>query len=417
MQPADTAQGAPTRLIQRQIDRGFVGLRFMPALEREFHGYLRQSSRLSRASLIFLAVAGVLSSALIDSSWLGLPFELVGTTRLIQFTVMMPMALICTLLCLRYPSSRSMEVGILLLFAVMVAGLLGQRVVDSQQGFDLPLELIGATAVAMFCLSRVRFWVQLPLLLAIAVVTVLVELSLVHLGESGYYDMFATGVLFIVALLAGYSSEYTIRWTWLNATLLRYLSRLDRLTGLLNRHALESALASAHAHALRERKGYAVAMIDIDAFGAYNDHYGHQYGDAALQQVADALSDHARRPLDACGRYGGEEFVLLWMDCGAEQSRALAESVREVVERERIAHAESPAAPWVTVSVGLCHVDADRTDAPIESVLREADRALYAAKSEGRNRVVYTRYRSGMADENDETLPLAWPRKTHSGTR
>ena len=131
MQPADTAQEAPTRLIQRQIDRGFVGLRFMPALEREFHGYLRQSSRLSRASLIFLAVAGVLSSALIDSSWLGLPFELVGTTRLIQFTVMMPMALICTLLCLRYPSSRSMEVGILLLFAVMVAGLLGQRVVDS----------------------------------------------------------------------------------------------------------------------------------------------------------------------------------------------------------------------------------------------------------------------------------------------
>ena len=105
------------------------------------------------------------------------------------------------------------------------------------------------------------------------------------------------------------------------------------------------------------------------------------------------------------------------MDCGAEQSRALAESVREVVERERIAHAESPAAPWVTVSVGLCHVDADRTDAPIESVLREADRALYAAKSEGRNRVVYTRYRSGVADENDETLPLAWPRKTHSGTR
>ena len=417
MQPADAAEQAPTRLIQRQIDRGFASLRFMPALEREFHDYLRQSSRLSRASLIFLAVAGVLSSALIDSTWLGLPFELVGATRAIQFTVMMPMALICTLLCLRHPTSRSMEVGMLLLFIVMVAGMMGQRVVDSQQGFDLPLELVGVTAVAMFCLSRVRFWIQLPLLLALIVATVLVELTLVSLGNSGNYDMFSTGILFIVAVVAGYSSEYTIRWTWLNATLLRYLSRLDRLTGLLNRHALESALASAHAHAQREGKAYAVAMIDIDAFGAYNDHYGHQYGDAALQQVADALADHARRPLDTCGRYGGEEFVLLWMDCGVEQSRALADSVREVVERERIAHAESPAAPWVTVSVGLCHVDAERAEAPMEAVLREADRALYDAKRSGRNRVVCTRYSNSTVDEPDSVMPPSWPRQARGGRR
>ncbi|MES1929341.1 diguanylate cyclase [Salinisphaera dokdonensis CL-ES53] len=417
MQPADAAEQAPTRLIQRQIDRGFASLRFMPALEREFHDYLRQSSRLSRASLIFLAVAGVLSSALIDSTWLGLPFELVGTTRAIQFTVMMPMALICTLLCLRHPTSRSMEVGMLLLFIVMVAGMMGQRVVDSQQGFDLPLELVGVTAVAMFCLSRVRFWIQLPLLLALIVATVLVELTLVSLGNSGNYDMFSTGILFIVAVVAGYSSEYTIRWTWLNATLLRYLSRLDRLTGLLNRHALESTLAGAHAHGQREGKAYAVAMIDIDAFGAYNDHYGHQYGDAALQQVADALADHARRPLDTCGRYGGEEFVLLWMDCGVEQASALAESVREVVERERIAHAESPAAPWVTVSVGLCHVEVEHADAPIESVLREADRALYKAKREGRNRVVSTRYRSDRTDEENSALPQPWPQQASSGRR
>jgi diguanylate cyclase (GGDEF)-like protein len=413
MQPDEPVATAPTRLLQKQIDDGFVRMRFIRPLERDFHAYLRNSSRLSRASLIFLALAGVLASALLDVTVLGLPYELVAVTRVIQFTVMMPMALICTFLCLRFPSSAAMEVGMLLLFIVVSAGLLGQRIVDSQLGFNLPLELVGATAVAMFCLSRVRFWTQLPVLLAVVAATFVVETRFV-VTESAY-DMFATGLLFIVAVLTGYSSEHMIRWTWLNGTLLHYLARLDRLTGLLNRHALESALESAHDHAKREHKAYAVAMIDIDAFGAYNNHYGHQYGDAALQQVADALATHARRPLDCCGRYGGEEFVLLWMDCGAEQAHTLAESLREVVERQHIAHDYSPAGPWVTVSIGLCHVSVDQADAPLESVLREADRLLYQAKGNGRNQVGYTRYPGPSSAETTATAFQADP-ATRNGT-
>lgn len=392
---AGAADPAPTRLIQKQIDGGFVALRFMHALERDFHLYLRESSRLSRASLIFLAVASVLSCALIDVPWLGMPSELVGPIRFLQFVVMLPMALIGTFLCLRCPATRAMEVGMVLLFIVFTAGLLGMRVIASRAGFSIPVEMVGLSAVAMTCLSRIRLWVQVPMLAVAVAATFVVEIQFVALDLP--YDLFVTALLFVVALFAGYALEHNIRWTWLNGVLLRYLSRLDRLTGLLNRHALESALASAHDHAQRERKAYAVAMVDIDAFGAYNNHYGHQYGDAALQQVADALATHARRPLDCCGRYGGEEFVLLWMDCGAEQAHTLAESVREVVENQRIAHAHSPAAACVTISVGLCHVGVDQVDASMESVLREADRMLYAAKTGGRNQVGYTRYTATSA--------------------
>ncbi|MES1950674.1 diguanylate cyclase [Salinisphaera sp. S4-8] len=396
-QGSDTADGAPTRRIQRQIDRGFVRLYFARPLEHDFHDYLRHSSRLSRASLIFLSLIGVFSCALIDVPWLGLPYELVGVTRFIQFSVMIPMTLVCLYLCLRRPTSTVMELGMALLFVVISASFLGLRVVYARAGFELPLELIGVAAVAMLCLSRIRFWLQLALLAFVMTKVFMVEAWFVPID--GAYDIYTTALLVVVAVIAGYSSEYTIRATWLNASLLRYTSRLDRLTGLLNRHALETALSHAHDYARREHKSYAVAMIDIDAFGAYNNYYGHQHGDVALQQVADALANHARRPLDFCGRYGGEEFLLLWMDCGCEQARTLAESVREVVEHAQIPHAHSPVAEWVTVSVGLCHVDAEFAEAPTDAVLREADRMLYEAKANGRNQVGYTRF-------TDDALPV-----------
>ncbi|ERJ20410.1 Putative regulatory protein [Salinisphaera shabanensis E1L3A] len=395
MQPNDATKSPPTRLIQRQIDRGFVGLRFLRPLERDFHDYLRHSSRLSRAGLIFFALAGVFSCALIDVRWLDVPYELVGATRFIQVSVMAPMIFLCLFLCLRVPTSAAMELGTALMFVVMSASLLSLRVVYAQAGFQLPLELIGASAVAMLCLSRIRFWIQLALLAFVAAVVFMVEAWFVTIDAA--YGRYTTALLFVVAVIAGYSSEYTIRWTWLTGTLLRYTARLDRLTGLLNRHALENALENAHDYAQREKKSYAVAMIDIDAFGAYNNYYGHQHGDIALQKVADALAHHARRPLDFCGRYGGEEFLLLWMDCGPEQAYALAESVREVVEHAHIAHDQSPVGSWVTVSVGLCHVDAEHASAPTSAVLREADRMLYQAKGNGRNRVGYLRFNGEIA--------------------
>lgn len=382
----------PTRLLQRQIDRGFRSLRFMPELEPAFRAYLRVSGQFSRASLVAFALLGVLTSAFIDVAWLNLPPDLWLPTRLIQFGAMVPMGLVCIFLCLRQPATRAMDVGVLLLFVTVSAGLLAQRVVDSKLGFELPLELVGVGAVAMLCLSRVPFWSQMPTLLGVALVTLWVELAAVTALSTSDYDLFVTGLLFLVAVVAGYSSEYTIRWTWLNATLLQYLSRLDRLTGLLNRHALDDLLDDRQAHARREQIDYALVILDVDAFGAYNNHYGHQRGDRALQRVADVLADHARRPMDVCGRYGGEEFVLLWMGCDAESARAMANALCAAIEKERIEHHRSPTADHITASVGLCHVSAAHAHTPLELVLREADRMLYTAKSAGRNRMCHTCY-------------------------
>ncbi|GAB3672479.1 GGDEF domain-containing protein [Salinisphaera aquimarina] len=382
----------PTRLLQAQIRRGFRALRFGNALESDFCRYLRVSGRLSRASLITVSFVGILVIILIDQALLGVPGELVRPTRLLELGVMMPVVVFCGFFCWRWPYSRYIEGVMLLMFVGMNVGMMGQRVVASHHGFDVPAEMVGVTIVAMFSLARIRFWLMLPAAIVATAAAVATELLFVDAGANAYYHLFAASLLLTIGVMGGYSSEYFIRWTWLNGTLLRYMSRLDSLTGLLNRQALEDALEKSIAHAYREKIDYAIAMIDIDAFGAYNDYYGHQAGDVALSEVAYTLDSSTRRPLDVCGRFGGEEFVLLWMDGNALELTTLAEQTRAAVEQNQIPHAASTVAPWVTASVGVCHVSSSDGLVSLKDVLGKADRLLYEGKARGRNRVVSERF-------------------------
>lgn len=381
LRPPGGAREAPTTLLRGQLDRGFILLRFRRELEADFLRYLRVSGQISRLTLLLIAFFAMVITPLIDTTLLGLPPALVVPSRWLQLGGMLPLVVGAGLYCWRRPKSATIEAMMVLLFAGFVAGLLAQRVIDARYGFDIPVEYVGVCTVGMFVLARIRFWVMLASAIVAGAATVAVEITLVHMGPNINYHLFATTVLMVIAICAGYSMEYFIRWTWLNGTLLRYLSRQDSLTGLLNRNALEGALERGQMHARREELDYAIAMVDIDVFGAYNDYYGHQVGDAALRRVASVLRASARRPLDVCGRYGGEEFVVLWMDGDAAELCALAESTRAVLENERIAHAVSPVAPWVTVSIGCCHVSVGDGEIELDAVLRKADTLLYDAKA------------------------------------
>lgn len=164
------------------------------------------------------------------------------------------------------------------------------------------------------------------------------------------------------------------------------LSTQDGLTGLANRRHFDEMLELACRHAARHRSPLGVALIDVDHFKQYNDHYGHGAGDDALRQVAQTLSEHSRRPHDIAARYGGEEFVLLVQD--TQHFTDLLEQYRLAVAGLRIPHAHSSVAEHVTVSVGGVLVAAPRSVSPTD-VLSHADRLLYRAKHEGRNRIVY----------------------------
>jgi len=170
---------------------------------------------------------------------------------------------------------------------------------------------------------------------------------------------------------------------------LERLMNTDVLTGVANRRRFDSDMGKvwqARAGSVRQR-GIGLIMADVDHFKAFNDCAGHAEGDACLRAIAAAIGDVVRSGSFDVARWGGEEFVVLAPEIAQQDMDSLAERVRSTVEGLSIPH---PAAPggFVTVSVGWAWCGADEACETPDTLLRNADHALYAAKSAGRNRVV-----------------------------
>jgi diguanylate cyclase (GGDEF)-like protein len=166
---------------------------------------------------------------------------------------------------------------------------------------------------------------------------------------------------------------------------LERLSQQDALTGIANRRHFDEALTWACRRTARTDEPLGLAMIDVDHFKEYNDHYGHGAGDDALRKVARALAGAARRPYDLAARYGGEEFVLLMPSVSDFED--VLEQVRQDVAALAIAHSMSTTANVLTISCGGIIAGAAHAKGP-ETLLRLADSALYQSKRAGRNRVL-----------------------------
>lgn len=165
---------------------------------------------------------------------------------------------------------------------------------------------------------------------------------------------------------------------------LHVLTLRDPLTGLNNRRAFEAELSKAWRRCWRMRVPIALLFVDIDYFKRYNDHYGHPAGDACLIEVARILADSVGREGDMVARIGGEEFVLLLPDTSADGARHVAGRLHERLEACALAHGHSEVADRVTVSVGVSSC-LPRDGLSPELLLADADKALYAAKRQGRN--------------------------------
>jgi diguanylate cyclase len=164
---------------------------------------------------------------------------------------------------------------------------------------------------------------------------------------------------------------------------LKQLASRDSLTGLLNHRATVEELERLLKSAFRYGEPLVVAMADIDHFKEINDHFGHQVGDGVLTALSRVLSSSVRAG-DVCGRYGGEEFLLLLPKATAATGGELAERLRQAIEE---LHLPALAGAVVTASFGVAAVDPLGPAVVADAVIRRADDALYRAKREGRNRV------------------------------
>lgn len=166
---------------------------------------------------------------------------------------------------------------------------------------------------------------------------------------------------------------------------LQELATIDALTGVANRRSLSAMMDSEWKRSRLAGEPLSILMIDVDHFKYFNDRYGHQGGDECLRRVATTLAGHVRRPSDFVGRYGGEEFAVVLPQTAVAGALVMAETLRGAIESLGIAHETSATAASVTISIGIASSAVGSAE-PLASLIAAADRALYEAKTAGRNR-------------------------------
>lgn len=168
---------------------------------------------------------------------------------------------------------------------------------------------------------------------------------------------------------------------------LERLANLDGLTQIANRRLFDAVLAKEWKRCAREQFPLSLILIDIDYFKDYNDYYGHQMGDTCLIQVAQTIEQVIRRPMDLVARYGGEEFGVILPNTDLEGAIQVAEMIRQAIKQLNIFHAASKISDYLTLSLGIASQIPSPKTLPDE-LITQADRALYRAKNQGRNRLV-----------------------------
>jgi diguanylate cyclase (GGDEF)-like protein len=260
-------------------------------------------------------------------------------------------------------------------------------------GIDIGANRGALTIILLFItvVVRLRFWYAATACAALVAFQVLAPLML-HASLPG--SVLLSLITIAATLTANYSLEREYRLNYLQrlhgriqgaklSTMveqLHDLSQSDPLTGLANRRAMDTLLQELSARNNR----YAVILVDIDAFKAFNDCYGHQVGDDCLRRVAAMLRASLRFTADRVARMGGEEFAVVLPNTGLEDARTMAERMRKSVYDLMIPHRGSATGDIVTISAGVS-ASAGNTSSAV--VVAEADKALYRAKLSGRNRV------------------------------
>ena len=168
---------------------------------------------------------------------------------------------------------------------------------------------------------------------------------------------------------------------------LRMFSFTDGLTGLANRRKLDEYMEIEWRKAMRNELPISIIMIDIDYFKLFNDTYGHLEGDSCLKAVANVIQNSLVRPGDLCARYGGEEFIVLLPNTDKDGALHITNKIEKTLASERIENINSDINSFVTVSMGVaCIVPNSKVTS--SQLIFKADRALYKAKGEGRNKTI-----------------------------
>ncbi|MDP9898947.1 GGDEF domain-containing protein [Variovorax ginsengisoli] len=383
---------AATSAYARQLQAGFRGLRFEPALEQEYVTHVRMAQR----------PAGIVCGILALVTWLLFlaadfvrmePNEHFPNYARDTWVILSGRVLVIGLLLFGLATKLSrrhlhrhltLDVSTALSLLPMTAAtgiIVTLYKLEGKATTDLPLLLLVMSAFFPlgFVFRQALFVASVAALLGVLPGIILLPSALAETHERLIGMMLLTTV---VAGVGGYLREQSHREQFLLRSLLAEQAYLDPLTGLHNRRWLDVHITSARLQAARERTALAFILLDIDQFKAYNDHYGHEAGDAALTTVANVVNAFARRPLDVASRLDGDEFALLLYDCRLEQARRIAEQLRIKLSEAAVPHARSDAS-ILTASVAAVEIGEDENP---DDIYRRADLIKRRLKQAGRDR-------------------------------
>ncbi len=368
-----------------QLKRGFAKLRFAGLLEKDFRDFYVQQN-LPRARLSgLIALILVLAVTCID---LVLGAATGAELNTLRLGVLCPLVAVIAI-AISLPTARRYYtevasvgvtlIGFVVTYIAHLAALQGASYVLA----GLVLVILYA-CLFLGLLFNLAIGIATLLVLTHFVMGVVLELPLNQL----YYMTAILGAAAVIGGISTYNLEHALRTNFLETRLLNTLAERDGLTGLYNRRIFDEYIGRVWRQSQREDVALEIIFIDIDYFKIYNDLHGHQAGDDCLKKVATSIARCAKRPFDFLARYGGEEFVLVLYGPPDDYARSLPEQIRCDVMDLLIPHAGSEAAKYVTVSVGVALARAGSTRS-LNGAIQTADEAMYQAKREGRNRVVF----------------------------
>ncbi|MGH6648853.1 GGDEF domain-containing protein [Aquabacterium sp.] len=392
-------------LVQDLLSLGFRWMKFPDALEQEFLS--KDPEQRLRHFLVSGLIALLVYDGFLVADYLLIPdvFSVAVKLRLVIFT---PLSLLVLGWMWFNRDNPVVHQPLLLDSAVLLSGLFAAVTLAYALSIThSPLSDFyhaGFAIVVMYgnLVQRLRFWWAVGFSLAILIIQVGGVIVLPNFNPRLVWPICSLTMATVAfSLCANYVMERDKRRRYLLSERghelvrnlsdvnlqLQQLSRVDVLTTLFNRRHFQEYLQGIWERARHEGSEVAIVMMDVDHFKRYNDHYGHPAGDECLKQVASVMQNSLRHPGDMVARYGGEEFIAVLPGATRALAHQAAERVRQAVETMAMRHESSETLPLVTVSLGVACCNAAEAGASADGLMAQADRALYEAKRQGRNRV------------------------------
>lgn len=376
--PADSAHAA-------QFQRGFRWLVFDAPLEQEFRRMFLANSLPQVRRNLWIAAAFTVAISLLTHKVLDPHVN--RQLDLIRLGVFGPLLMLGLSLVHSRWYHRFHALASLVAAPIFGAGVTIIAVIAATHGVSL-IATVVLVSIYIYFMLGMRFY---PALISASLVFVSYLCAAFKAGlPPGEITIDTSMLVFanVVGAMVCYNLEHANRTNFLESCLLTENASRDGLTGIHNRRVFDEQLERMWTQAIREQAPLALMLIDIDHFKAYNDYYGHQAGDECLRQVAHCLMRSARRPLDVTARYGGEEFAIVLYNARRDYVDEVARGLQSAIETLAIRHVASPSgSKRLTVSVGAACIvpTAGRSHF---GFIQLADEALYAAKEQGRDRIV-----------------------------